>query len=633
MPTPTTTATPTYTPTSTSIIPTLTQTATPAINTAPTPTTTATPTSTSNIPTPTQTATPSTTPRPRDLGPLIALYNATGGDNWSDNDNWLSDRPLNEWHGITTNIVGRVTEINLRANRLHGHIPPELSLLPRLERLDLSINGLIRDLPGELARLTNLTYLDISSNDLTGQIPYEIGRLRGLNFVDLSLNRLTGEIPHSLASSSTITRINLSYNQLTGGIPTDFAHGSKLQELRLTKNQLTSEIPAEIERLQSLEELYLNDNQLSGEIPPGIGQLSQLDRLDLSNNQLSGVIPTEMSELTRLFILNVDNNQLTGSVPFALAKLERLWMLSIADNNFTGCIPKELRRVSTNNIEYANVIVCGEPPRTETITPPYIEWTISDEVTPSQELAARLGVQWLADYLELIGWPTPNHKTTLYLGGRDFDAMAQAWVERNDGCDIQCAKHYLDRRGWIDAVPGLALVATVGTSGTALDHLARTVAQQTVRAVQFGLLDDRQLPTTHSGPSWMVEGMATLIERLAHSLGRDIPFTETRNEIVGGAQSNYAPLSTLEEGNPHCTSYCGAVAVELLASQVGLRELANFYTQHMAWSWHHTFERIFNITVPEFYARYEQHRINGFPELQLPIVGTLSWTETAERTP
>ncbi len=373
---------------------------------------------------------------------MIALYNATGGDNWSDNDNWLSDRPLNEWHGITTNIVGRVTEINLRANRLHGHIPPELSLLPRLERLDLSINGLIRDLPGELARLTNLTYLDISSNDLTGQIPYEIGRLRGLNFVDLSLNRLTGEIPHSLASSSTITRLNLSYNQLTGGIPTDFAHGSKLQELRLTKNQLTSEIPAEIERLQSLEELYLNDNQLSGEIPPGIGQLSQLDRLDLSNNQLSGVIPTEMSELTRLFILNVDNNQLTGSVPFALAKLERLWMLSIADNNFTGCIPKELRRVSTNNIEYANVIVCGEPPRTETITPPYIEWTISDEVTPSQELAARLGVQWLADYLELIGWPTPDHKIAFFLG--DYDAVAQAWADRIIGCDIQCAKDTLN---------------------------------------------------------------------------------------------------------------------------------------------------------------------------------------------
>ena len=33
---------------------------------------------------------------------LIALYNATGGANWSDNSNWLSTEPLNSWYGVTT---------------------------------------------------------------------------------------------------------------------------------------------------------------------------------------------------------------------------------------------------------------------------------------------------------------------------------------------------------------------------------------------------------------------------------------------------------------------------------------------------------------------------------------------------
>ncbi len=39
---------------------------------------------------------------------LVALYNATDGPNWVDNDNWLSDAPLDEWFGVTTYHDGRV---------------------------------------------------------------------------------------------------------------------------------------------------------------------------------------------------------------------------------------------------------------------------------------------------------------------------------------------------------------------------------------------------------------------------------------------------------------------------------------------------------------------------------------------
>ena len=33
---------------------------------------------------------------------LVALYNATDGANWPRNENWLSDVPLGEWQGVTT---------------------------------------------------------------------------------------------------------------------------------------------------------------------------------------------------------------------------------------------------------------------------------------------------------------------------------------------------------------------------------------------------------------------------------------------------------------------------------------------------------------------------------------------------
>ena len=44
---------------------------------------------------------------------LVALYNATDGTNWVTSTNWLSDRPLGAWHGVTTNSDGRVTELSL----------------------------------------------------------------------------------------------------------------------------------------------------------------------------------------------------------------------------------------------------------------------------------------------------------------------------------------------------------------------------------------------------------------------------------------------------------------------------------------------------------------------------------------
>jgi hypothetical protein len=53
---------------------------------------------------------------------LIAFYNATGGDNWTDNTNWCSDRPLDEWHGIVTDEVGFVTHMVLFDNNLHAYL-------------------------------------------------------------------------------------------------------------------------------------------------------------------------------------------------------------------------------------------------------------------------------------------------------------------------------------------------------------------------------------------------------------------------------------------------------------------------------------------------------------------------------
>ena len=102
---------------------------------------------------------------------LEAFYHAAGGPNWEQNDNWLSEEPLGLWHGVSTNIDGRVTELRLQRNGMSGSIPPELGDLAYLRLLMLHTNQLTGSVPPELGNLTALFYFTLEENQLTGCIP------------------------------------------------------------------------------------------------------------------------------------------------------------------------------------------------------------------------------------------------------------------------------------------------------------------------------------------------------------------------------------------------------------------------------------------------------------------------------
>lgn len=138
-----------------------------------------------------------------DRAVLEAFYDATGGDQWRENTNWLSDKPLDTWHGIKTDKDGRVVKLDLRRNRLKGNIPNEIADLSMLQVLDLSTNFLSGELPLEMGKLANLDALMISENDdLLGCVHEDlrdtIGRGNGRNdivfasmtFCDVSSEKL-----------------------------------------------------------------------------------------------------------------------------------------------------------------------------------------------------------------------------------------------------------------------------------------------------------------------------------------------------------------------------------------------------------------------------------------------------------
>ena len=283
-----------------------------------------------------------------DRAALIALYHATGGPNWKNTTNWLSEQPLDEWYRVQTNDNGRVTELWLSVNQLSGEIPAELGNLSNLQVLWLRDNQLSGEIPVELGNLKSLKTLTLDENQLNGEIPAELGGLANLEKMLLSENQFTGEIPLELANLSKLGWLDIGRNQLIGEIPQELGGLSNLEYLFLEVNQLSGKIPAVLGQLTNLRGLSLGANQLSGEIPAELGNLINLEQLGLLENQLSGEIPAELGRLTKLYGLFIDNNQFIGKLPAELGRLTNLEFIQI-DPGLSGCIPAEWRDLKLKN--------------------------------------------------------------------------------------------------------------------------------------------------------------------------------------------------------------------------------------------------------------------------------------------
>ena len=323
---------------------------------------------------------------------LIRLHDATGGPQWIENGNWLSDEPLERWFGVETDAAGRVTGIDLSSNGLVGPLIPELSALEGLENLRLSSNNLHGPIPTEWGDFQGIETLDLGYNDLTGFIPPEIGRLTSLTELALHGNLLRGSIPPELGNLIRLTKLRLgcrdNYSidgsipsefgnlvnltrlsitscwRLSGNIPPELGKLTELTVLELSSNRLNGPIPPELGALPNLVGLYLSDNELSGPVPAELGDLSELGGLELGQNELSGTIPRELGKLVALTALRLRGNELSGRVPPDLALLTNLRLLDLGDNQLDGHIPPSLG--SLGRLEYLdlddNDLVGSVPP-------------------------------------------------------------------------------------------------------------------------------------------------------------------------------------------------------------------------------------------------------------------------------
>jgi len=207
---------------------------------------------------------------------LVALYDSTDGDNWTNNEGWNVTSTPCSWYGVSCEN-GVVTTIDLDDNNLTGTLP-DWSALTSLQELLLGHNKITETIPG-LSNLTNLKVLSLKYNDLSGAIP-ELSHLSQLTTLWLEGNNLIGSIP-DLSGLSSLTGMSLAANQLSGEIP-DLSGLTSAHSIYLGDNQLTGSIP-DLSRVTHLWNFSVANNQLSGEIP-SLASLPKLESFDLTGD-------------------------------------------------------------------------------------------------------------------------------------------------------------------------------------------------------------------------------------------------------------------------------------------------------------------------------------------------------------
>lgn len=136
---------------------------------------------------------------------LIDFYNATGGDNWVNNENWCSERPLREWYGVYE-YGGSVVQLQLPNNNLSGEIPESFKNLKYLNELYLRNNNLSGEIPESFEDLKCLQDLELSNNNLTGAFPVWPAFLPELSYFSFRKNHLFGKVPDEVLADKRWTQ-------------------------------------------------------------------------------------------------------------------------------------------------------------------------------------------------------------------------------------------------------------------------------------------------------------------------------------------------------------------------------------------------------------------------------------------
>lgn len=194
---------------------------------------------------------------------LVALFNQTGGENWTNNEYWLTDEIL-KWHGVVFD-EGEIVGLELSGNNLSGEFPIEITDIESLRYIHMLGNKISGSLPTEIGNMKNLSQLNLYNNDMSGLIPVEVGNMENLYLLSLNYNNIGGIIPEELGNLEKLHILQLASNQLVGKVPESLNNTFELV-LEIGHNNLI-----DVPELSDIAFLQLNGNNLTFEdIEPNI---------------------------------------------------------------------------------------------------------------------------------------------------------------------------------------------------------------------------------------------------------------------------------------------------------------------------------------------------------------------------
>ena len=340
-----------------------------------------------------------------DRAALVALYRATGGDNWHNtqrNDRkWLVDDPnssVSEWYGVTTNPQGRVTRIELMGNNLNGEIPEALESLDWLITLNLLANeftgciprGLNEEIKDPYLQAKGGTILDAGVNTLEDNaataaaivfavVTFFSHELEGVNrdwggwraFSDQShglglppcpppLEKARPEGWTATQTSKTDAQALLAIRKHyidAGNDPNKVNNldtgGGWTEAFSVYANDPNSpDCPSE-NPFKTRKRRVFPDENIHGVGTKIIDGCHRVTDLHLDQRGLQGRVPSAIGRLGELTSLNlswnVDDGRhrgLSGEIPRELGNLTNLIVLALNNNQLSGEIPAELGHLS-----------------------------------------------------------------------------------------------------------------------------------------------------------------------------------------------------------------------------------------------------------------------------------------------
>lgn len=246
---------------------------------------------------------------------LAAFYYSTGGDNWTNNENWLTGQPVGTWYGITVS-GDRVDALDLYGNNLTGTLPGETGMLTSLRRLDVSNNHLVGEIPTSIGQLTQLQQLSIYANAFEGSFPSTVGSCQALREVIAYTNSFSGPFPEALLMIQGLERIEIGSNQFNGEIPQAINNLTQLRRLGLDQNNFSGVMPS-LKNLDAMVEMHLRYNQLSGDIRDFMDYMPNLYYLTLSGNNFTGNVSDTFFNPQRIQFIDVQENDFNALGDFS----------------------------------------------------------------------------------------------------------------------------------------------------------------------------------------------------------------------------------------------------------------------------------------------------------------------------